>query len=87
VQLIADDLVKRGFIKVSIGKSTGSHYFFKLGSHMKVRVADHKVIAAQSDVFWDIVIDSPTILADVEYRARQADIQYSNHLRNKRLAR
>lgn len=65
-----------GFFKLH---SSGhrSAYLSKRGlMRHKIRVSDHHARSANYDVCHEVLIDQPTILADIEYRAKAANAAF-----------
>jgi hypothetical protein len=63
--------VNHGFFRIS-GKHTTSLYYTRRGTTHKIRISDHVDPLRNDDVRAEVIIDSPTIEADVVYRVKDA---------------
>lgn len=81
--LVCNALTNYGYIRVSRG--FGTTYFSKPGTHLKIRVSDHADRGKNDDVCHDEVISDPTIMADIEHRAKRAHTAFVHATQRKRI--
>lgn len=72
-----------GYRKVNKAKN-GTRYYSKANgtTYFKIRLSDHMDAGRNDDVVADIVLNSDTIMSDIEYRVKNAHTQFETALRN-----
>ena len=84
IHLIGSALINYGFYRVSQGG--GTRYYSKRGTYWKIRVSDHVDSGRNHDVCHDVVMEGPTIMSDIEHRARKANEAFVHKTERKRVA-
>jgi len=87
VKMLADRLYKGGFLKLHRSQ-TGSYYFGKRNTPFKVRVSDHPNISFDPTIKVDVVLNYPSIEANIDYLFRDTVKRFApfENWRNKNAA-